>query len=713
MLRADKYFVAGDYDQAEIEYINALKIDHQSARAYGQLGLIAFEQGRMQRAYSLLYRSCQLDTNNLDYRVQFGMFNLAAGRRDKARDEAVYVLGVRPTDLEAPGLLADTATTVGDIDKVKAYLQKLNVPAAKSAPIETAIGTLDLRERDLTAALAAFERAKAADPKYGALYTAMANYYWAQKDLKRADEAFKSSVDSAPPRSLRRLKYEQFKLQSGDVAGAKHILEEALKSAPDYLTAMTTLAGIEAGEKKYDEANDLLTKVLSRDSDNYDALMISGRLGLMTGDSDKAVAQFEKMSAAYPKSPQVLYQLGLAYNAAGDTTKAFATLNQAIIQNTNFVQAVLALAQMKVAKGDYSSAVVSLQQLVQQQPKMPEAKLMLADTYRQQGDLEAAARVYRQMEKDFPDNAQTPVLLGMILRQQQKRQEARQEFTHALELAPDYLTALEQLTDLDVGEGHYTAALERVQREMEKNPKDPQSSILIARIYVAQNNVPQAVASLQKVIELHPDFLQGSFALAEVYTDSGQDQKALDTMHGLLAKHPDQIGSWMLLGMIEDKLKDYKAARDAYEKVLALDPKKSVALNNLAYIYSEHDELDKGYELARRARELLPYDSSTADTLGWILYKKGDYAQASGLLGESAAQQPGEPDIQLHLGLTLYMLGDEAGARTALQNALQAKSLLGGAELAKQRMSILLVDPKTATPEVRSALEKASRHHAR
>jgi Flp pilus assembly protein TadD len=359
-----------------------------------------------------------------------------------------------------------------------------------------------------------------------------------------------------------------------------------------------------------------------------------------------------------------------------------------------------------VAKGDFSSAIVSLQQLIQQQPKMPEAKLLLADTYKLQGDLDSAAKLYRKLEQEFPDNAQTPVLLGMILMQQQKRQEARQEFTHALELAPDYLSALEQLTTLDLDEGHFTAALERVQREMEKNPKDPEPSILLAKIYVSQKNVPQAVTSLQKTIELHPDFLEGSFTLAEVYADSGQDQKALDIMHGLLAKHPDQIGTWMLLGMIEDKLKDYKAARDAYEKVLSLDPKKSVALNNLAYLYSEHNDLDKGYELARRARVLLPYDSSTADTLGWILYKKGDFNQAAGLLDESATQQPDEPDIQLHLGLTLYMMGDEDGSRVALQKALQAKTLLSGADVAQQRMTILMVDPKTATPEVRAALEK-------
>ncbi|HEX3797835.1 MAG TPA: tetratricopeptide repeat protein [Verrucomicrobiae bacterium] len=708
--RADKYFAAGDYDSAELEYINALRINHQSARAYGRLGIISFEQGRLQRSYSLLLKACQLETNNIDFRLELGLFDLSAGRREKAREEAMFVLSHRPDDPQAPGLLADAAETSRQMDQVKAFLQKLNVPPARSAPIETAIGEMDLRERNQTEALAALQRAKTADPKYEPMYDALANYYWSEKDLKRADEAFKASIETAPPRSVRRLKYAQFKIQNGDIPGARLILEESIKKAPDYMPAMTTLAGVDVAEKKFDSANEWLGKVLARDPDNYEALLMSGRLGLMVNEPDKAVAQFEKMARAYPKTPQVMYQLGLAYNAAGDTTKAFATLNQIVNQNTNFYQAILALAQMKVAKGDLNSAVVSLQQILQQKPKMPEAQLMLADTYRLQGDLEASAKVYRQVEQEFPDNAQTPVLLGVVLMRQQKWPEARQEFNRSLALAPDYFSALEGLTDLDLQERKFSDARDRVEREMQKNPKDPQPTLLLAKINVLDNKVPEAVAALQKAIDAHPEFLQGSFTLAEVYADSGQNQKAMDTIRGIVSKHPDQIGSWLLLGMIGDKIKDYKVSVEGYQKVIELDPKRSVALNNLAVLYSEHGELDKGYDMARRARELLPYEGSTADTLGWIVYKKGDYAQAATLLRESVTQQPNAPDVQLHFGLASYMTGDEENARPALQYAVkvltQAKLQIEGQDVAQQRLATLAIDPRTAGPEAKAALEK-------
>jgi len=61
------------------------------------------------------------------------------------------------------------------------------------------------------------------------------------------------------------------------------------------------------------------------------------------------------------------------------------------------------------------------------------------------------------------------------------------------------------------------------------------------------------------------------------------------------------------------------------------------ALNNLAYLYAERlNQLDKAYGLARKARALKPEDPASADTLGWILYKRADFEQALTLLKESA-----------------------------------------------------------------------------
>ncbi|HKS36094.1 MAG TPA: tetratricopeptide repeat protein, partial [Verrucomicrobiae bacterium] len=112
---------------------------------------------------------------------------------------------------------------------------------------------------------------------------------------------------------------------------------------------------------------------------------------------------------------------------------------------------------------------------------------------------------------------------------------------------------------------------------------------------------------------------------------------------------------------------------------------------------------------ARRARDLLPNDPAAADTLGWILYQRGEYPSALSLLKESADRLPTEAEVIFHLGATHYMLGEEDAARIALQRALQLNSVFPGNEEAKRRLAVLSIDARSADAKAIASLEKDTR----
>jgi len=79
----------------------------------------------------------------------------------------------------------------------------------------------------------------------------------------------------------------------------------------------------------------------------------------------------------------------------------------------------------------------------------------------------------------------------------------------------------------------------------------------------------------------------------------------------------------------------YCRARETYEKLLSLQQDPAV-MNNLAYLYAERfNQLDKAYELARKARILEPLNPAVADTLGWISYKQAQYQRGARSPAES------------------------------------------------------------------------------
>jgi len=55
--RADRYFEAGEYDKAKIEYMNVLRVDRQNAMAFERLGAIWFEEGAPSRAGGFLLKA--------------------------------------------------------------------------------------------------------------------------------------------------------------------------------------------------------------------------------------------------------------------------------------------------------------------------------------------------------------------------------------------------------------------------------------------------------------------------------------------------------------------------------------------------------------------------------------------------------------------------------------------------------------------------------
>jgi tetratricopeptide (TPR) repeat protein len=160
--------------------------------------------------------------------------------------------------------------------------------------------------------------------------------------------------------------------------------------------------------------------------------------------------------------------------------------------------------------------------------------------------------------------------------------------------------------------------------------------------------------------------------------------------------------------MVHEQAGEIPLARNAYDRLLGMDPRNAPALNNAAYLYAFRlGQIDKGLELARRARDRAPADPLIADTLGWILHLRGDYPAALALLQESAKLLPTEAEVLFHLGMTHYMLGEEKPARLYVERALQSKrASFTNTDEAERTVALIKLDPAVANPEVLALLEK-------
>jgi tetratricopeptide (TPR) repeat protein len=128
----------------------------------------------------------------------------------------------------------------------------------------------------------------------------------------------------------------------------------------------------------------------------------------------------------------------------------------------------------------------------------------------------------------------------------------------------------------------------------------------------------------------------------------------------------------MALGAIADGAGDRQRAIAYYRKVLDADSDFAPAANNLAWDYASLDSnLDQALELAQRARRLSPKDPHIADTLGFVMLKRGIASAAVPLLREGVDGLPRSPSTHYHLGLALLSTDQPAEASGELATALK------------------------------------------
>jgi tetratricopeptide (TPR) repeat protein len=685
---AERDFKSGEYDKAKIEYMSLLRLDPRNALAVQQLGVIWLEAGAPLRAGPFLLRTRELAADNIDNRTKLARAFLSVGQIGEARKEATSILEQSPANGEALTLLVEASRSPEDIASAEQQLQKF--PEPDSALAQLALAYLSLRKGDLASAERALQRALALDPKSSPAHSAMAILWLFKKDPTRAGEEFKTAAELAPIRSNARVKFAEFKAQTGGAEEAKGMLKEITRQAPDYLPAWILLGQIAFAEKQYDESLKLVENVFGRDPDNFDAGLVQVGNWLAKSETKKALEKLERLDKTYPNSPLIKFQMARANLQNKNPAQATNMLEQAIAANPDYVEAIVLLAELNLRSGNAQPVVPAMLGLLKKRSDLVQAQVLLADAYRFLGRLDDAAAVFREQIKASPQNAQPYVLLGVVLRQAKKTDEARKAFEKALELTPDSLLATTQLIELDISTRNFDNALQRIQRQLQKKPESAEVHLLEGRIYSAKGDWEQAEAALRKSIELDPKLPGAYELLVGLYVTTNRIPQAINQAQAFLSKDPNNAGALMTLALIYERHNDASKAAETYEKLLSKSPDFAPALNNLAFLYAERlNQLDKASELAHKARKLQSANPAIADTLGWILYKQGDYQQALPLLQESAEKLSEKAEIQYHLGMASYMMGQTDAARTAFQKATNSTEDFSGKEDSRRRLALM------------------------
>jgi len=127
--------------------------------------------------------------------------------------------------------------------------------------------------------------------------------------------------------------------------------------------------------------------------------------------------------------------------------------------------------------------------------------------------------------------------------------------------------------------GQPQQALERVNKALAANPKEPQARFLKGVILTEQGKQSEAIEIFTKLTQDYPSLPEPYNNLAVIYASQGQYEKARTSLEQSIRTHPTYATAYENLGDVYAKL-----ASQAYGKALQLDGSNTAAQNKLSLV---------------------------------------------------------------------------------------------------------------------------------
>jgi Flp pilus assembly protein TadD len=114
--------------------------------------------------------------------------------------------------------------------------------------------------------------------------------------------------------------------------------------------------------------------------------------------------------------------------------------------------------------------------------------------------------------------------------------------------------------------------------------------------------------------------------------------------------------------MLAEKIERVDILEASLRKLIEIRPEHAHAYNALGYSLADRNQrLPEAQELIEKALKLAPDDSFIIDSMGWVLYRRGQLKDSLAYLRRAYAARP-DPEIAAHLGEVLWALGERSEA---------------------------------------------------
>lgn len=375
-------------------------------------------------------------------------------------------------------------------------------------------------------------------------------------------------ADEVDPQAVQLVERMQTAYDRGDWGTALTLADSAAERAPRLADVPFTRGQILTKLKRYEEAEAAFERVLALDPAYRKAWYHRGHNAFLQRQYREALSYYQKEQALVETENRgdsanegqsealaaITAQIGRTYSLIGVEDSARIAYEEAIALDNTCAVAHAWLSELYEDQGRLDEALRHAQAALESRPQEVGYAYQVGFLLFQTGRVEEAAMLLSAVVRQWPGHEGASYNLGRALKAMGREQEGQA-----------MLDRVEQIQQLQE-----QALL--AQRAVEVHPQDSRRWVDLARLMMQIGYHDKAEEALTAALALTPDNLTLQHDLANLALVRGDTTLAQQRIQTLLRKDSTFADAWLNLGIIYAMTDREPKAREAWQRVLRLNP---------------------------------------------------------------------------------------------------------------------------------------------